>query len=198
MVARLMPFGVDGLIMIGSVVLLQADTGQRWLGWLGVGPGVAISLFANIESGIRYGWLSATWAGIPAVSFFLACYILENWIMVQAKRSAAAPEPFSGTEHESALLSESAPVSSQPAPLLVSAPRSAPEAAPRAKAKSAPKRTSKRLEVDPAASYAADLARGEVPSLRRIRADMHVGADKAKIIQTDLTALLRERVPVAA
>lgn len=44
MVARLMPFGVDGLIVVGSVVLMQSAGGQRWLGWVGVGPGVAISL----------------------------------------------------------------------------------------------------------------------------------------------------------
>jgi len=43
-----MPFAIDGLITVGSVVLLQ---GGR-LGWLGIGPGVAISLFANVESGI--------------------------------------------------------------------------------------------------------------------------------------------------
>ena len=85
MVGMLMPFGVDGLIMIRSTVLLQADASQRWLGWLGVGPSVAISLFADIESGIRYGWLSATWAGIPAVSFFLACFILQNWLKAQSK-----------------------------------------------------------------------------------------------------------------
>ncbi len=45
MVARLMPFGVDGLIVVGSVVLLQAAPGQTWLGWLGIVPGVAASLF---------------------------------------------------------------------------------------------------------------------------------------------------------
>jgi hypothetical protein len=55
LVARLMPFGVDGLIVAGSVVLLQSVPGQRWLGWIGVGPGVAISLFANFESAIRFG-----------------------------------------------------------------------------------------------------------------------------------------------
>lgn len=36
MVARLMPFGVDGLIVVGSVVRLQAAPGQTWLGWLGI------------------------------------------------------------------------------------------------------------------------------------------------------------------
>ena len=86
MVARLMPFGVDGLIVVGSVVLLQAGRGQWWLGWLGIGPGAAASLFANVESGIRYGVLAAAWAGVPAVSFFLANFLLERWLKAQAGR----------------------------------------------------------------------------------------------------------------
>jgi Protein of unknown function (DUF2637) len=51
MVARLMPFGVDGLIVVGSVVLLQAAPGQTWLGWLGVIPGVAASLSRTWSQG---------------------------------------------------------------------------------------------------------------------------------------------------
>lgn len=123
MVGRLMPFGVDGLIMIGSTVLLQAGAGQRWLGWLGVGPGVAISLFANIESGIRYGWLSATWAGIPAVSFFLACFILENWIKAQGK---AAAHPQDVPEAKSAVPGD---IQENVSPESVSAPTGVPAAA---------------------------------------------------------------------
>jgi hypothetical protein len=199
MVARLMPFGVDGLIMIGSVVLLQADAGQRWLSWLGVGPGVAISLFANIESGIRYGWLSATWAGIPAVSFFLACFILENWIKAQAKRDAAAPEPHSEAAPESALINESASVPSGPVPVLVTAPRSAPKAppttAPRARAKSAVKKI---RTPTPAEFYAADLAAGRLPSIRQVKADLHVGQERAKAIHGDLEAALAAGTAVAA
>jgi hypothetical protein len=84
-IARLMPIGIDGLVVVGSVVLLQ---GGR-LGWLGVGPGVGLSLFANVESGLRYGPLAAIWAGIPALSFFLATFILENWAKGQAKPVAA-------------------------------------------------------------------------------------------------------------
>lgn len=87
--ARLMPVGIDGLILVGSMVLLQAEPGERWLGWLGIGPGVAISLFANVESGIRYGWLAAVWAGVPAVSFALASFILERWIKQQAGKVTA-------------------------------------------------------------------------------------------------------------
>lgn len=84
MVARLMPFGVDGLIVVGSVVLLQAAPGQTWLGWLGVVPGVAASLFANVESGLRWGPLAAGWAGVPAASFALATFLLERWLKAQA------------------------------------------------------------------------------------------------------------------
>jgi hypothetical protein len=84
MVARLMPFGVDGLIVVGSVVLLQAAPGQTWLGWLGVVPGVAASLFANVESRLRWGPLAAGWAGVPAASFALATFLLERWLKAQA------------------------------------------------------------------------------------------------------------------
>ena len=84
MVARLMPFGVDGLIVVGFVVLLQAAPGQAWLGWLGVVPGVAASLFANVESGLRWGPLAAGWAGVPAASFAQATFLLERWLKAQA------------------------------------------------------------------------------------------------------------------
>jgi hypothetical protein len=119
LIAAVMPFGVDGLVVVGSVVLLS-DGGR--LGWLGVGPGVAISLFANIESGIRYGWLAAVWAGIPAVSFFAACYLLENWLKSHASASAAdaAPVPVA-IEHAVTV----APVPTAPATATATRPATA-------------------------------------------------------------------------
>jgi hypothetical protein len=53
---------------------------------------VVISLFANAESGIRFGWLSATWAAIPAVSFSLA-FMLERWLAGQARQPVASGQP---------------------------------------------------------------------------------------------------------
>jgi hypothetical protein len=91
LIAHLMPIGVDGLIVAGSVVLLQPVPGQRWLGWTGVGPGVVISLFANAESAVKFGWLSAAWAAVPAFSFSVATFILERWLAGQAGQ----PEPGS-------------------------------------------------------------------------------------------------------
>ncbi len=88
-----MPFRVDGLIVAGSVVLLQSVPGQRWLGWIGVGPGVVISLFANAD--IRHpvrvavGYLG----GIPAVSFSLATFMLERWLAGQALQFEPSRQP---------------------------------------------------------------------------------------------------------
>lgn len=93
LVARLMPIAVDGLVVVGSVVLLQSG---GLLGWLGLGPGVVISLFANVESGIEYGPLAAVWAGIPALAFALASFMLERWLKSQVSTShdqVALPEP---------------------------------------------------------------------------------------------------------
>jgi hypothetical protein len=87
MVARLMPLGVDGLIVVGSVALLQASDDHPHLGWLCVAPGAAASLFANIESGLRYGPLSAGWAGLASAGFFVATFTLERWLQAQAGRS---------------------------------------------------------------------------------------------------------------
>lgn len=100
LVARLMPVGIDGLIVIGSVVLLQATPDHPYLGWFGVAPGIAVSVFANIESGIPHGWLAATWAGVPAAGFALATFLLERWLKSQVShpagvaRSGSAPDPL--------------------------------------------------------------------------------------------------------
>jgi hypothetical protein len=102
--ARLYAFGIDGMIVIGSVVLLDR-TADRWLGWVGVVPGVLISVYANWESGIRYGWQSALWATVPAVTFALSTFILERWVMAQVSQRpalaaalAAAAEPARAPE----------------------------------------------------------------------------------------------------
>lgn len=178
--ARLMPAAIDGLITVGSVVLLQS--GSR-LGWLGIGPGLALSVFANLESGIRYGWLAATWAAIPAVSFFLASFILEHWLKGQARKPV--------TESASATVPDVPGTVPTAAPVLVT------EAHPRvhpSTRRSTPKPVNAKPAVrrarvqSPSERYAAEIAAGEVPSLRRIKADCQVGQEKAKQIQAELSA----------
>jgi hypothetical protein len=82
-VARIMPFGVDGLIVVGSVALLNPPDSQPWLGWICVAPGSVVSLFANVMSSIADGWLSAAWAGVASMSFIAATYTLERWMKAQ-------------------------------------------------------------------------------------------------------------------
>jgi hypothetical protein len=82
--AQIYPFAVDGLIIVGSCVVLN---GYR-IGWAAAVPGLAISVFANVESGIRYGALASIWAGVPAVSLFLATFVLERYLMAQAQERA--------------------------------------------------------------------------------------------------------------
>ncbi len=91
--ARMLPFSVDFLIVAGSVILLA---GSR-LGWLGVCPGVGATLFANVESGLPHGLLSATVAGWPAIAFTLASFMLERWLASRAKPAAAGAGPCGHT-----------------------------------------------------------------------------------------------------
>lgn len=88
-IAQIMPFGVDGLIVVGSVMLLQPPEEQPWLGWAGVGPGVAASLFANWESGLPAGVKSAVWATVPAAFFALATFMFERWLKAQFSRGGS-------------------------------------------------------------------------------------------------------------
>lgn len=164
MVARLMPIAIDGLMTVGSVTLLQ---GGR-IGWLGIGPGVAISLFANVESGIRYGWLAAVWAGIPAVSFALATFILERWLTGQTQD---APETVADTVADAPLQDADAPLPDADAP---------------------EPRISMTLD-DAAREFAAEVEAGVLPSVRLIQKRAHAGRPRAKQIRAHLDALMDAR-----
>jgi hypothetical protein len=97
-VAQIMPFGVDGLIVVGSVVLLQPPKDQPWLGWIGIGPGVAASVFANWESGLSSGVKSAVWAAVPAAFFALATFMFERWLKAQFSHLGQAAEDDSDAD----------------------------------------------------------------------------------------------------
>lgn len=122
---------------------------------------------------------------------------LSHLLRVEHDNTGSAPEAHPATapvdEHGSASVepgtAPALPVAgapdTAPAGAPVSAPLSVPKSAPRARAKLATKRVRVRAPAD---LYAAELAAGAVPSLRRIRADLHVGQDKAKVIQAELSA----------
>lgn len=94
-VARIMPFGVDGLIVVGSVALLNPPDSQPWLGWICVAPGSVVSLYANVMSSIADGVQSAVWAGVASMSFIAATYTLERWAKAQFSARSHGGSPAS-------------------------------------------------------------------------------------------------------
>jgi len=143
--ARLLPVAVDGLIVAGSVILLAGSP----LGWLGVIPGIAATVFGNVMSAVPHGALAAAVAAWPAAAFTLASFMLERWLKRRARRTnPGAPEM-------------------PPDPAVI-------RAALNGQAAKAEK------------LFAADLADGRVPGIRRIMTGMKVGDEKAKLIQQHL------------
>jgi len=204
--ARLMPVGVDGLIAVGSMVLLQGGM----LGWVCIGPGVVISVFANVESGIRYGTLAAVWAGIPAVSFALASYVLERWLKGQTRPSQTTQQ-VTETETVADAPADALPGAPEPASDSVDAPAPASVRVPASVTvpgvhdtpeteivPDAPRRAGMSIE-EAVLEFAAEVESGELPSLRQIGARAHTGRPRAQQIQDRLAARIAARPkPVGA
>jgi hypothetical protein len=74
--AHLMPVAIDGLIIIGAGA---ARSGQVWLGWSAIGPGLAASLYANVMNGLPHGYGPAMGSGWATVALFLATNVMERW-----------------------------------------------------------------------------------------------------------------------
>jgi hypothetical protein len=74
--AHLLPGAIDGLIVAGSVILAAGSV----LGWLAVIPGVAATLFSNLQFGLPHGVLSAVVSTWPAIAFTVASFVIERWL----------------------------------------------------------------------------------------------------------------------
>ena len=134
-------------------------------------PGVAATLFANVCSGLPHGHLAATVAAWPAIAFSVASFMLERWLKSQARRGGQIGQEAAG-------LVPSVTLNDVTAPIAVSA-------VPR------PYLNGSGLHPDEAGPFAGELARGEVPSIRRIRSELHVGQPRAQEIRARLAALAR-------
>ena len=91
--AYLAPFGVDGLIVGASLMLLTAHRMKlsapvaRLALWLGIGG----TLAANVAYGLPHGLVGATVSAWPAVSFIV---IVEAWIqLAKRKRKVVTRKP---------------------------------------------------------------------------------------------------------
>jgi hypothetical protein len=137
--AHLMPFAVDGQIVIGSVYYMENEgKRRRWLGLIGFVPGVAESLFANWESGIVHGLLAAGWSTVPAQAFACSTILFDLWLHARKAQAEAAQDSAPEAEAaagqpESETVPQApepvAPAAQEPGPVRVHL-HAAPEGAP--------------------------------------------------------------------
>jgi hypothetical protein len=113
--AHLMPLAVDGQIVIGSVYFMETEGRKRFLGLIGVVPGIAESLYSNWQSvAPPHGtpWLvvfeAHLWATVPAQAFACSTVLFERWLHSRrAPRPVASPAPVT--------IPEAAPSAPEPA-----------------------------------------------------------------------------------
>lgn len=195
--AYLVPIVPDLMIVAASMTLLEASAMgmKRPLAAVaalvvGIGWTVAANVAAGAHGGIG-GALVA--AGVP-IAFLL---VLEALLwLVRNTRPVSPAIVTEAVEHAPEVVTETAPVG-VPEPITESVSESTPESAPvtrtpsrtRNRAKSAPgKRTRK---VAPEVHFADEIASGNLPSIRRIRSELHVGQDKGKEILAQLESSVR-------
>lgn len=125
-------------------------------------------------------WL-ATWEGITDPR-----EAVTKW---ESTRTESAPEVLTIASPESATEST---VTTAPQPLTVSATKALPAGNGQALTKRSPRAPKKRSRATPVTAtdaeseFMSELAAGAVPSLRSIRARLHVGPDRAKALREHL------------
>lgn len=164
-VAQVYPVTVDGLIYSASMVLLDAARRRAsapvLARWL-LAAGISATLAANVAAGLHYGPVGAVVAAWPALAL-VGSYELLMLIIRSGAVTENSPEvgEFSGA----------------PAGVPAGAPVPVPVPALNGHGTEA-----ERL-------FAGELAAGDVPSIRRIRAELHIGQDRARQVQAHLEAL---------
>jgi hypothetical protein len=202
-IAHMMPVSVDGLIIASSAALLTGA--GHAVARLGLALGIVATLYANVETGIRYGVVGALVALWPAVAFIVASEILLGTV----RRAGATPAAIEAAGAVSETVTEDVP---DDVPAIV--PADVPETTPAAEpvgtvypvpapvpptvAARAPRRAPAGKSSLPEKVFAAEVGRGELPSLRAIKQRARCGTDRARAIRDDLARLIEEERPEAA
>jgi hypothetical protein len=205
--ARLLPFSVDGLLLASSLSL--AAGGRPWLSRVGLVLGVAATVAANVVFGVQFGAVGALVNAWPAISFVVSSEILVG--MMRGTRdlpSADETELDSATEAPIPSVSTLETVADVvPADALEDVPetevaRTAPPVPVRVPKTVPSGRAPTRARVTgvktPERVFAAEIDRGELPSLRAVKERMHVGTDRARVIRDGLASTMQEAVSRAA
>jgi hypothetical protein len=111
--AHLMPIAIDGLIIIGAGA---AKSGQAWLGWSAIGPGLAASLYANVMNGLPHGLGAAMGSGWATIALFLATNVMERWKPAQVDRGGQGGQGVGiSTASEPEIVDDSSVIPATPA-----------------------------------------------------------------------------------
>jgi hypothetical protein len=192
--------------------MLWAARGGLATPWLARGmltAGVAATLAANAAYGAPHGIPGELLSGWPAVAFVGSVEMVLSMIRrtrVRQTEAGTCPWPGPAPVLPAAPAHQTAPVSlpaPEPPAGRPAAPAPVPAPARRGRANGAPARTRTRPAArmrtgavsDESAEvhFAAALADGHVPSKRRIKAELHVGQDRAARIHDHLAALAASR-----
>jgi hypothetical protein len=170
--SRLLPLIVDGTILAMSLVLLhEATAGERApaLAWCMLGAGVLATLAANVTYGYTYGGTvgAALWSW-PAVAFVGSVEVLLRFVR-KHHRTKSHPVALDVPVAEVQVPAIGVPL---PVPVSGNGHHPVPDGAREA-----------------AQHFAADLAAGTVPGVKRIRSELHVGQPTAQEIRAYLEAV---------
>ena len=172
------PLQVDVFIAVGELALFVA-LADRWerrsrLGaWSVTLGGLAVSVAGNVGHVASHALANRATAAIPplaaAAALAVGLGVLKRVVAAHHQR-AEIRQDLAGFEAQSGQI----PADFEAAPAALANGHSAPEGGREA-----------------AELFAADLSRGELPSVRRVRREMHVGQPKAQEVRAYLETLAR-------
>jgi len=188
------PGVIDGPLIAASLSMWDAARrGARApsLAWWVLGAGIAVSLAANVDAGAQHGiggGLVAVWPSIALVGSFE--------LLMQMARAGHAPSAQESGE----TVADAAPVDAPVDVPVDTAPMGVPTVpapVPRTVAARAPRRAPVSKSRTPERVFAAEIESGTLPSLRQVKATMHVGTDKARAVLAELQAAVQPAEGVA-
>jgi len=209
-VALAYPVTVDGLVYASSMVLLDsARRGvpvPRLARWL-LAVGISATLAANVAAGLHFGPVGAIVAAWPALALVGSYELLMMLIRrggvpaqvtiptvaemdqaVSAAEDVTEDVPGDAPKDVPADVPETAPVV-EPVEVVHTPPATLLRTVPSTRA---PRRASVSKSRAAEKVFAAEIERGELPSLRQIKTRARCGTDRARAIRDDLARLLAQ------
>ena len=178
--AYLLPLSIDGTVAAASLAMLRAaraGLGTPHLARVMLGLAVTATLASNVAYGARFGLTGSLLSGWPAVAFIGSAEMAIG----MTRRARAAPV--------SAAVPGIREVLTDPGAEPEVVPAAVPERVPAPEPVPAPGYGLNGHGTEAERVFAAELAAGDVPSIRRIRAELHVGQPRAREIQAHLEKL---------